>query len=136
MSPFSVYFHDLRRRFRVSQKKLASLMGYEQAYVSGLEIGRKGPPNDEFVTRLIQALRLDENEQTALLQAVEESQRRYVLPEDTATDVYRMIHKLWSEIDSLHPAQIRMINEVLSLNIAAPAESRGIPEKLPEGAQM
>ena len=72
-----MYFHDLRRRYRISQKKLANLMGYEQAYVSSVELGKKGPPNDEFVTRLIQALHLDANEQATLFRAVEESQRRY-----------------------------------------------------------
>ena len=136
LSPFSIYFHDLRRRHRVSQKYLARMMGYEQGFISAMEIGRKGPPNDEFVTRLIRALRLEEREQAALMQAVAESQRRYVLPDDAATDVYRMVHKLWKEIDSLHPAQIRMINEILSLNVPEMALNRGISEKLPEEANM
>ncbi len=111
-------------------------MGYEQAYVSSVELGKKGPPNDEFVTRLIQALHLDANEQATLFRAVEESQRRYVLPDDAATDVYRMVHKLWKELDSLHPAQIRVINEILSLNVPEMALNRGISEKLPEEANM
>lgn len=66
-----MYFHDLRRRYRISQKKLANLMGYEQAYVSSVELGKKGPPNDEFVTRLIQALHLDANEQAEVTPGIQ-----------------------------------------------------------------
>lgn len=115
MSPFSTYFHDLRRRHRVSQKELAHLMGYEQGYLSGLEIGRKGPPNKEFVGKLIDALNLDPEEQARLRQAVQESQRRYLVPDDAPTEIYRMMHELWHEMDKLHPAQIRMIRDVLHL---------------------
>lgn len=136
MSPFSIYFHDLRRRCRVSQKFLAKAMGYEQGFVSAMEIGRKGPPNEEFVAKLIQALRLDEHEKAALRQAVEESQRRYVLPGDVSSDVYRMVHKLWREIENLHPAQVRMISEILSLDIAARGETQGHHEKILEEVQM
>lgn len=133
MNPFSIYFHDLRRRYRISQKELANLIGYEQGYISGLEIGRKGPPNEEFITKLITGLNLDAEEQMALHQAVQESQRKYILPGDASADVFRMVYELWSEMESLHPAQIRMIRDVLYLRneLSAPnrAESGHIPQK-------
>jgi len=99
----------------MSQKELAHLMGYEQGYLSGLEIGRKGPPNEEFVGKLIDALNLDSEEQVRLHQAVQESQRRYSVPDDAPTEVFRLVHKLWRNMDGLYPVQIRMIEEVLSL---------------------
>lgn len=114
MSPFSTYFHELRRRYRVSQKELAKRMGYEQGYISGLEVGRKGPPNEEFIGKLIETLDIDKDEQMALRQAVAESQRRYVLPDDASTDVYKLVRKLWGEMNNLQPTQIRAINEILS----------------------
>lgn len=114
LSPFSSYFHELRRRYRVSQKELAKRMGYEQGYISGLEVGRKGPPNEEFIGKLIETLDLDEDEQIALRQTVAESQRRYVLPGDASTDVYKLVRKLWGEMNNLQPTQIRAINEILS----------------------
>lgn len=89
-------------------------MGYEQGYISGLEVGRKGPPNEEFIGRLIETLDLGADEQTALRQAVIESQRRYVLPGDASTDVYKLVCKLWGEMNNLQPTQIRAINEILS----------------------
>lgn len=90
-------------------------MGYDQGYISGLELGRKGPPTKEFVTKLIVAMNLDENEQAALRQSVEESQRKFVLPGNASTEIYRMMRKLWEELDNLEPAQIRAITEILCI---------------------
>ncbi|BBI98941.1 hypothetical protein FGKAn22_06340 [Ferrigenium kumadai] len=141
MNPFSIYFHDLRRRYRISQRELANLIGYEQGYISGLEIGRKGPPNEEFVSKLIMGLNLDAEEQAALRQVVQESQRKYVLPSDASADVFRMVYELWGEMESLHPAQIRMIRDVLHLrnDLSAPnrAESgRTLQKGKIQGAKM
>ena len=116
MNPFSTYLLDLRRRHRVSQKELAKKIGYEQGFISGLEIGKKNPPNEEFINKLIEALNLDETEQAALRRAVEESQRKYMLPGNASAEVFKMVKKLWHEIDNLHPSQIRIINEVLQLS--------------------
>lgn len=140
MSPFSTYFHELRRRYRVSQKELAKKMGYEQGYISGLEVGRKGPPTEEFIGKLIQTLDLDEDEQSALHHAVIESKRRYVLPGDAPIDVYRLVRKLWIEMDNLQPTQIRAINEILSFqdrrSLTAIEQSRGIQGNHTQEAKM
>lgn len=140
MNPFSTYFHELRRRYRVSQKELAKRMGYEQGYISGLEVGRKGPPNEEFIGKLTQTLDLDEDEQLALHQAVIESTRRYILPGDAPIDVYRLVRKLWIEMDNLQPTQIRAINEILSFqdrrSLTAIEQSRGVQGKRTQEAKM
>lgn len=39
MSPFSQFLHDLRMRRRLRQADLADLLGYEQSYISALEVG-------------------------------------------------------------------------------------------------
>ena len=49
MSPFSHFLHELRLRHQIRQSELAELLGYEQSYISALEIGAKGPPTEEFV---------------------------------------------------------------------------------------
>ena len=56
MSPFSHFLHELRLRLEIRQADLAKLVGYEQSYISALEVGLKGPPTQEFITRLIQAV--------------------------------------------------------------------------------
>jgi transcriptional regulator with XRE-family HTH domain len=66
MSPFSHFLHDLRMRLEIRQAELAELVGYEQSYISALEVGLKGPPTQEFIARLIHALSLSPAEQQHL----------------------------------------------------------------------
>jgi transcriptional regulator with XRE-family HTH domain len=115
VSPFSSYLQDIRKRFGISQRELASKIGYEQGYISGLELGKKGPPPEEFVEKLIVRLNLNAQDESLLRLAVTESQRRYVLPENASTEEYRLFHELWSEIGNLDPSQIKIMLEVLRL---------------------
>ncbi|WP_310317448.1 helix-turn-helix domain-containing protein [Paraburkholderia terricola] len=50
-TPFAVFLRGLRLRSALSQTDLAKKLGYEQAYVSALELGTK-PPSTEFLERL------------------------------------------------------------------------------------
>jgi len=102
-------------RYGVRQTDLATMLGYEQSYVSALEVGTKGPPTDEFICKLAQVLALDDDEQTKLDVAVRESHRKYVVPNDASTDTFRMCSELFSELENLHPAQIEMIRDVIGL---------------------
>ena len=66
MSPFAKLLRDYRIKSGLRQKELADLLGYEQSYLSALELGLKGPPNREFAGQLIRVLELDEEEQITL----------------------------------------------------------------------
>jgi transcriptional regulator with XRE-family HTH domain len=45
-------------RHGIRQAELAEALGYEQSYISALEVGLKGPPTEVFVERLIQVLQI------------------------------------------------------------------------------
>lgn len=49
MSPFGQLLHELRQKSGLRQVELAERMGYEQSYLSALELGVKGPPPTEFI---------------------------------------------------------------------------------------
>jgi transcriptional regulator with XRE-family HTH domain len=105
MSPFSIHFHALRTRLGIRQADLAGMLGYEQSYLSALEIGAKGPPTEEFVSKLISVLRLNDEESAALIKAAQRSKRKFLLPNDAPTDIFDMCCELWEEISTLHPAE-------------------------------
>jgi transcriptional regulator with XRE-family HTH domain len=46
----------LRRSRNLSQKALSIMAGMDQSYVAGLETGRRSPPKEKQICRLIQAL--------------------------------------------------------------------------------
>lgn len=91
------------------------MVGYEQSYVSALELGLKGPPTDEFVKKLIGVLKLSLEEQQTLTEAVAASQRKISIPTDASAEVYWLCHRLQQQLERLHPVQIELIETALSL---------------------
>lgn len=126
MSPFSQFLHDLRMRRRLRQADLADLLGYEQSYISALEVGLKGPPTNEFLDRLTQILALSASERDEMRAVSHASQRKLVIDPDAPPDIYWLLADLRSAVDRLSPSQVRIIREVLVMP-AAPSEERAEP---------
>ena len=115
MSPFARQLHELRMRHGIRQNELAELIGYDQTYISALEVGLKGPPTIEFVNKLVRTLSLTSSEECELRVAAKASDRKLVLEPDAHPDVYWMLDALRQRLDGLHPAQARLIRELLNL---------------------
>lgn len=116
MSPFSTFLHYLRVHLNISQKALGELMGYEQGYVSALELGVKGPPTSEFLQKLISALSLSEEDASRIREAAEASRRKVEIPKDAPESIFLMCHELRQQLDHLHPCQVDAIRAVLRLS--------------------
>jgi transcriptional regulator with XRE-family HTH domain len=120
MSPFSILLHEFRLRSNLRQSDLAESLGYEQSYLSSLEVGRKGRPTREFVLKLVEALSLRDHDAEELLQAWEDSCRTIEIPADAPRALYEALNEIRRAMDHLRPAQIeifrqtaRMTNESL-----------------------
>lgn len=125
MSPITTLLRELRTQFGLRQAELAEQIGYEQSYLSALEIGTKGPPPPEFIERLISVLNLDENWKQKLADALDASQRKIVLSATAPEPVYRLLNELRSNLDSLRPVQIELIRIALKLN--DPESEKSVP---------
>jgi len=126
MSPFSQFLHDLRMRRRLRQADLADMLGYEQSYISALEVGLKGPPTNEFLDRLTQVLALSTSERDEMQVASHASQRKLVIDTDAPPDIYWLLADLRSAVGRLSPSQVRIIREVLIMP-AVSLEERAEP---------
>lgn len=115
MSPFASYLRELRCRRGLKQKDAAELLGYEQSYISALERSAKGPPKQDFVTRLIRVLKLSAAERVELEEALRKSKRQVSLPCSAPAEEYELLRELEPQLGRLHPVQIKMIRQVLSL---------------------
>lgn len=120
MSPFAIAFRDLRVFCGMRQAEFATKLGYEQSYISAIELGSKGPPGDDFVSRLVEGLNLDEPWQNRLRDALDESQRRIVLPHGASEEVYRVFNELRRQIDTLRPVQLELMQLALRLPASLP----------------
>ena len=130
MSPFSHFLHELRMRYDIRQVELAETMGYEQSYISALEVGIKGPPPDEFIKRLIDVVQLTPAEQQELRAAAEASQRKLVLDPDTPQDIYWLVNDLREKVQQLSPMHVRMIRDVLCMRGPTAEERSDVPRRL------
>jgi len=115
MSPFSTAFRELRIFCELRQADFAAKLGYEQSYISAIELGTKGPPSVEFIERLKERLQLDEQWTKRLLSALDESQRKITLPSESSGEMYKMFNELRRQIDALHPAQVELIQMALQM---------------------
>ncbi len=119
--------HEYRIRAGFRQKDLAERIGFEQSYVSALELGLKGPPNTEFVSQLAKVLELDCEEQSTLMEALAASQRKVEVPNEAPEDIFWLCHKLRLQIDRLHSLQVQLITTALSLPLSV-----NLPTPLPQ----
>jgi transcriptional regulator with XRE-family HTH domain len=63
---FALTLREMRDRLRLSQSRLAEAAGFDHSYVSRLESGSRMPTR-EAVTKLAEAMHLDDGERDALL---------------------------------------------------------------------
>jgi transcriptional regulator with XRE-family HTH domain len=115
MSPFASTLHKIRMQHGICQAELADLIGYEQTYISALEVGKKGPPTQEFVEKLISALNISGLERERLLEAAEASCRKLVIDNDMPQDVYWLLRDLKKHLHDLSAVQIQLLRQILAI---------------------
>lgn len=115
MSPFATYLYELRMRHSIRQGELSELIGYDQTYISALEVGLKGPPTPEFVDKLVERLELSTPQALELRNAAAASKRKLVIDVDAHPEVYLMFAALKNRLHDLHPAEARVIKAVLDM---------------------
>jgi len=128
MSPFGSALREARLRANLRQTDLAEALGYEQTYISALELGAKGPPPPEFVDRMANALDLRDEVRDELLDALDNSQRSMTLSPDASEMLFEVFNEFRRQLARLHPEQIRLISAVLELRPSLGLErSAGTP---------
>jgi len=116
MTPFGYYLSTLRRSRNLQQKGLAKLLQVDPCYISMMENGKKGPPADDVIEKLIHCLSLSEDEQVLLREYISQSQRRLALPDNMTLQEYALVRSLWKKLGALSPGQIEAINSVLKIS--------------------
>ncbi len=128
-SPVSIFLRDLRLQVGMTQLDLAHLIGYEQAYLSSIELGSKSP-SKEFLDKLEAALKLSEKDRLSLGVALQASKRRFTLPPEASTETFRFCNDLWGKIERLHPALLDAMHLMLKVEDQVAERPRLQPNRL------
>lgn len=115
VTPFGLFLQNVRGERNLAQKQLAGMVGIDQSYLSGLESGRKGAPPPGVVTRLKDALELNERDAVELQLAAEQSRRKFEIPIAAAPSEYILMHAIAGKLGHLRPGQVRAMLEILNL---------------------
>jgi transcriptional regulator with XRE-family HTH domain len=113
-SPLAKLLKKSRVDRGLRQHDVARTLGYEQAYLSAIELGTKSP-SQEFLLRFANAFQFEKQEMQELEEAVRGSRRRFVLPYQVPTETYQLCNELWEKIDRLVPAQVIAIRHILRI---------------------
>lgn len=122
-TPVSIFLRDLRLQLGLTQADLARFIGYEQAYVSSIELGTRGP-SKEFLHKLTLAAELGLEEQRRLEKALRSSNRRFVLSSEASTKTYLFCNDLWERLETLHPALLEALHALLTVQDQVAGEPR------------
>lgn len=80
MKPASKLIKQFRLSRNISQKDASLLLGYEASFLSVIETGSKDVPRKQFVEQLIRKYCLSIEEQAQLADAINQSNRKLVIP--------------------------------------------------------
>lgn len=130
MTPFANTLHSIRMRYGIRQVELARLMGYEQTYISSLEVGKKGPPTSEFIDKLIDTLGLTEEEAEQLHDAADASQRKFIINDEVPQKVYWVLRDLRQKLPSLTNTQLSLIQFALDMQESSEDKPQDVIRKL------
>ena len=129
MSPFAHLLQQARLDRNIRQVELAALVGYDQTYISALEVGLKGPPTSEFVDRLTVALSLSDSEACLFREAAAASRRKFVIDPDTPQDLYRLLNTLHSSLQALTRGQVEVMTACLRLTPSTADPAADLPRR-------
>lgn len=116
MTPFAIYLEKLRRSRGLQQKQVADALEITSCYISAMERGRKGPPTDKILHKLIKAFQLTPQQETELWLTVQQSLPIRKIPENASIQEHIFIKDLWEKLGTLNEEQLIAMSMILKLN--------------------
>lgn len=110
---YGIYIRELRARKNITMKQLASSLGVSPSYLSSLENGKKGIPNNVLLEKISSFFNLNEKQNKKLFQSAQYSQRTLKLPADLDPDVFRIGNIFVERAPFLSHYQLELIEKVL-----------------------
>lgn len=124
MTPFSRTLETLRRNKGFSQTDLASMAGVRANYISTLENSRK-LPSEALLEKIIDCLRLNQNETEQLKHDFEISRFSLKAPIKASREEFELLYMMKDYVGNLTSSQIQLLKMALQIEDEMKSE-RGI----------
>ncbi len=82
-----------------------------------MESGKKGPPSKQVLSKLIESLELDADEQEMLWDKVDQSQRTIRLPDNATLEEYALMRDLRHHLGALSSDKVNVIRSILNMDV-------------------
>ncbi|EAR63198.1 hypothetical protein B14911_01154 [Bacillus sp. NRRL B-14911] len=105
MSEFGQLLKDLRKEYRITQRKLADLIGIDFTYISKIENGSMEPPAEDKIIKIADVFNKDANELLIAAKKVPTDFQK-VITENKNVPVFlrsasKLSNKQWEEIKKI-----------------------------------
>lgn len=115
MTPFGESLEILRKHRGFTQVQLAEKASITSNYLSMLERGTKGPPSEETLAKLADALELSLDERKLLFYDAKLVQFSLKVPAGASRDEYEMVQMLQSYLGTLTTKQVQLMELAMSI---------------------
>lgn len=113
MTPFGRFMRNFRLEKGLLLKDLADQLGVTPSYLSSLEHGKKGLPNERIIEQITKVLSLDTNQQRALKEAVWNSATSFTISSKATPFAFETANAFARKLPSLSEIKLRKIKDIL-----------------------
>lgn len=113
MTPFGLFMRTLRLEKGLLLKDMADAMGVSSAYLSALEHGKKGAPNNEFITALESKYQLGNVAREQLRTAVRDSNNSLAISPKVTPLGFETAHAFARKLPNLSESQLRSLKKII-----------------------
>lgn len=113
MTPFGRFMRNLRLDRGMLLKNVADKLQVTSAYLSALEHGKKGVPNDVLVSKLQTSLELNRQQKKELIQAVRDSASSVSISYKSTPLAFETANAFARKLPNLSEKQLKSIKVIL-----------------------
>lgn len=113
MTPFGRFMRNLRLERGMLLKDVADKLKVSSAYLSALEHGKKGVPNEAVVSKLETSLELNPEQKKELMQAVRDSANSLSISHKSTPLAFETANAFARKLPSLSEKQLKSIRGIL-----------------------
>src|SRR5699024_9143753 len=105
MSPFGEYLRQLRKEKKVTQRRLAKLVGIDFTYISKIENGSMNPPAEDKIIRIAEVLDVEPDKLILAAKRVPSSYKKMIVENEHIPIFLRRASQLspdqWAKIQKI-----------------------------------